>query len=113
MIIYIASILVQLTFIYADCRNLTYGPDCTLNCPCVKGQSESCYSKLAICNCMSNFTGRYCENDIDECYSGTHDCPAPNAKCENTYGGYNCICRNMINYYVSENGTCDLRGNLK
>ncbi|XP_068737341.1 loricrin-like isoform X1 [Montipora capricornis] len=43
------------------------------------------------CFCKVGFTGRDCENDIDEC-SSENECHV-NARCTNTIGSYNCSCK--------------------
>ena len=43
-------------------------------------------------------------SDIDECESNTHNCDV-NAKCNNTYGNYSCIC-NEGYYGLGDMGNC-------
>ena len=44
-------------------------------------------------------------SDIDECFEETHNCSSvDNRKCNNTIGGYECICDN--GYEENINGTC-------
>ncbi|XP_059160482.1 uncharacterized protein LOC131944017 [Physella acuta] len=70
-----------------DCRNLTYGPDCSRACPCVRDNTLTCNTKFGTCNCMSNFTGYNCAYDYDECSYGPYNC-RENSLCQNTYGGF-------------------------
>lgn len=43
------------------------------------------------CNCTVGFSGKLCENDIDECESN----PCLNAGiCKNAVGSFSCICLN-------------------
>lgn len=44
------------------------------------------------CKCSPNYTGEFCENDIDEC--STRSVCQNGATCTNTHGGYSCICVN-------------------
>ncbi|XP_059160605.1 uncharacterized protein LOC131944081 [Physella acuta] len=88
-----------------DCTNLTYGPDCRLDCPCVHSNILSCHKRYGTCNCTSNFTGSKCTDDVDECTKGTYNC-RQNSICANTIGGYICPCENNYGYYESSDGTC-------
>lgn len=42
-----------------------------------------------VCSCPSGFTGKYCEEDLDEC-KGKNPC---DHLCYNTYGSYTCQCK--------------------
>ncbi len=53
---------------------------------CVRGQG-SC--RKGVCICREGYSGVACENDIDECYEGKHQCEH---KCVNKKGGYECLC---------------------
>ncbi len=47
-----------------------------------------------------------CISDINECTTGTHKCtPSSKATCNNTVGGYSCICANTW-VISSDNTTC-------
>ena len=47
----------------------------------------------------------YLHLDIDECFEEVHTCLSDdNRKCNNTYGGFECICDN--GYEEDSNGTC-------
>jgi len=44
------------------------------------------------CLCSSGFTGDHCEEDVDECKQGTHDCFSEHAQCFNNIGSFGCVC---------------------
>ncbi|KAH9497372.1 Thrombospondin N-terminal -like domains containing protein, partial [Dermatophagoides farinae] len=43
------------------------------------------------CSCRKGYYGHRCEEDIDECELGIHQCPL-NSKCINKFGWYRCEC---------------------
>ncbi|XP_068736769.1 EGF-like repeat and discoidin I-like domain-containing protein 3 [Montipora capricornis] len=63
------------------------GWPCKNNGTCLPLYEENSYK----CFCKAGFTGRHCENDIDEC-SSENQCHV-NATCANTVGSYNCTCK--------------------
>merc|ERR1719498_215014 len=57
------------------------------------------------CECKQGFRGDgviTCD-DINECEENIHNCP-PHSHCRNTFGGYNCICKD--GYEKNEDGHC-------
>ncbi|XP_068706848.1 protein slit-like [Montipora foliosa] len=63
------------------------GWPCKNNGTCLPLYEENSYK----CICKAGFTGRDCENDIDEC-SSENECDVT-ATCTNTIGYYNCTCK--------------------
>ncbi|XP_042022526.1 vacuolar-sorting receptor 1-like [Salvia splendens] len=58
------------------------------------------------CSCPQGFRGdgvRDCE-DVDECKE-EQACQCPNCKCKNTWGSYECSCKNHL-LYIHEHDTC-------
>lgn len=57
-----------------------------------------------ICYCESlGFSGKYCQNDINECETGQHQCGLK-IHCQNTIGSYFCQCSS--GYELSDSGEC-------
>lgn len=64
--------------------------------PCQNG--GDC-SQPDTCTCLPGWSGNYCEQDVNECYSQEHRCAQ---HCINTAGSYQCECRD--GYKLSEDG---------
>lgn len=63
--------------------------ECTKDC-----QNGGQCTAPDICTCVPGFTGKYCEDDIDECKDDNlNDCDYLKSTCTNTKGGYFCSCR--------------------
>ncbi|XP_019861229.1 PREDICTED: fibrillin-2-like [Amphimedon queenslandica] len=94
----IASCCSQFTGIYPNCE-----PIC--NPQCINGRcafNETTGSNY--CTCNAGWTGETCDNDINECLSGTKLCHDL-AECVNTNGSYECQCQS--GYELDTNGfTC-------
>ncbi|XP_027055606.1 protein crumbs-like [Pocillopora damicornis] len=45
-----------------------------------------------ICLCSTGFKGPNCQEDVDECAEGSHECSV-DAVCNNTKGSYKCTCK--------------------
>ncbi|XP_055860003.1 neurogenic locus notch homolog protein 2-like isoform X4 [Biomphalaria glabrata] len=80
------------------CNESTWGPDCVRTCGCVVSHTLHCDPVNGSCQCQSGWTGRYCEQDKDECSNSTiSNCEQ---MCLNTLGGYVCTCYD--GYIVTE-----------
>ena len=64
----------------------------TTNCTCQNNGTCQVLSDLSTqCHCTAGFKGDICQFDIDECSTGTHNCPV-SSQCKNIYGNYSCFC---------------------
>ncbi|KAL9961341.1 hypothetical protein ACROYT_G030259 [Oculina patagonica] len=75
-------------YIYRGSENACGEMPCQNNAICQAGFTDRGYR----CVCAAGFTGQDCTEDIDECTTVTHNCPA-NTDCVNTHGSYNCTCK--------------------
>ncbi|CAJ0578881.1 unnamed protein product, partial [Mesorhabditis spiculigera] len=73
-----------------ECETGYTGHDCSRRTKCYCENGGRCVFNgfSAKCSCPRGFTGEHCEEDIDECL----DNPCAHGVCENTLGGYQCIC---------------------
>ncbi|XP_027056156.1 uncharacterized protein LOC113683142 [Pocillopora damicornis] len=71
---------------------------CKNNATCQSGFTDKGYH----CLCTAGFKSLTCDEDIDECTIGNHDC-GTNAVCNNTKGSYNCTC---ITDYLGDGKKC-------
>jgi hypothetical protein len=53
------------------------------------------------CACVEGWSGRLCEEDVDECAAHA-PCPSHNHTCENHAGGYSCVCPSGYSGHVCE-----------
>ncbi|KAH9509815.1 hypothetical protein Btru_045273 [Bulinus truncatus] len=83
-----------------DCDGNTWGLQCANQCACGIG-SLKCDPATG-CFCKPGFTGRYCNEDVDECATGQQKCSV-NEVCVNTPGSAECQCQNGFN---RKNGVC-------
>ncbi|KAH9523894.1 hypothetical protein Btru_047340 [Bulinus truncatus] len=82
------------------CNGETWGLECANSCSCGLG-SDHCDPKTG-CVCKTGFTGILCDQDINECQSGTLKCKNKE-KCVNTPGSATCVC---LDGYQIVNGEC-------
>merc|ERR1719383_626635 len=62
-----------------------------MNSPCMNGGTCTDQDVDYSCDCQNGWTGKYCDNDIDECSSS----PCQNGgTCKNQVGDYSCDCQN-------------------
>jgi len=69
------------------CEELT-NPCRETNC---NNGSCAVVDKAAVCTCNSGWSGAACDQDINECADGSHECTA-DSFCNNIDGGYQCSC---------------------
>jgi hypothetical protein len=55
-----------------------------------------------VCDCDEGWTDTRCDRDVNECYTGAHDCH-PDAKCMNTPGTFWCRC---LSGWTGDGYTC-------
>ncbi|KAH9505468.1 hypothetical protein Btru_057396 [Bulinus truncatus] len=89
------------------CKHFTFGPDCVFISECDPVHTAR-YDSFddSLCECFSNWTGKHCEQDFDECSYRTFTCH-PHSYCVNTFGGYNCECNGYIGYVQTSEDVCE------
>uniref|UniRef100_A0A1I7VWP0 Cadherin n=1 Tax=Loa loa TaxID=7209 RepID=A0A1I7VWP0_LOALO len=80
---------------------------CEGNGKCRNG--GTCQARTGTCLCINGYTGKFCENDIDEC-EDKNICG--NGKCLNVFGSFVCACddnaaKSPIYCKNSDNNICD------
>ncbi|XP_078351611.1 uncharacterized protein LOC144636308 [Oculina patagonica] len=75
-------------YVYRGTKSACVINPCENNSTCQTGFTDKGYR----CLCTLGFQGHECQNDVDECASGAHECSA-NAECNNTKGSYSCSCK--------------------
>ncbi|XP_025082455.1 multiple epidermal growth factor-like domains protein 6 isoform X4 [Pomacea canaliculata] len=86
------------------CAAGTFGNNCTLNCTCVTNNTVNCSNVDGNCTCNIGWTGRICEQDIDECTQSPPPSCVANSTCSNTNGSYLCVCD--TGYQTLTDGNC-------
>ncbi|KAH9505770.1 hypothetical protein Btru_055741 [Bulinus truncatus] len=75
-------------------------------CACNMSNTVSCDSISGFCLCKTNWQGPTCNDDVNECSkTNLYNCPS-NSTCNNTVGGYDCLCLPGFNKNISTN-QCD------
>ena len=75
---------------FLACSQGSYGQNCINLCLCQENQH--CSAVHGCSSCPDGFDVHNCSIDINECLSSTHNCDLDVSICNNTSGGYNCIC---------------------
>ncbi|PVD35905.1 hypothetical protein C0Q70_02874 [Pomacea canaliculata] len=88
-----------------QCTNNTYGQNCSHQCQCNLDNFVSCDHVSGNCTCKLEWEGPTCETDIDECTTNTYNCSDPHETCNNTVGGYDCLC--VDGYQKDSSGICE------
>ncbi|PVD36008.1 hypothetical protein C0Q70_02978 [Pomacea canaliculata] len=83
------------------CPYLKYGPECRQTCTC-SGRSVACHPVRG-CVCQDGWTGKSCEEDVDECAENPDVC-GTQKRCVNNKGSYSCVCR--PGYATTDDGVC-------
>ncbi|XP_022794480.1 loricrin-like isoform X2 [Stylophora pistillata] len=78
------------SYIYRGAENACARNPCKNNAKCQAGFTDRDYQCLCVLG--SGFEGHDCDEDLDECTVGTHECEE-NAECNNTLGSYKCTCK--------------------
>lgn len=86
------------------CTNNTYGTNCSSQCLCNLANTVSCDPVTGTCRCKSGWTSPTCGVDADECSASISPCTGANEVCQNTDGGYTCLCK--AGYYRDAASTC-------
>ncbi len=82
----------------------TNSDDCTPN-PCQNDGTCVDGVDAYTCNCTTGFKGADCSEDIDECAPEASNLCVNAADCQNTFGSYDCACRNLMVGDGREGGT--------
>ncbi|KAJ8307327.1 hypothetical protein KUTeg_015411 [Tegillarca granosa] len=80
------------------CEIRKWGLNCANYCNCVNGECDPVFG----CQCDAGFYGSKCDQDVNECKI-TEICNDPYKTCFNTYGSYDCRCKDG---YYEENKIC-------
>ncbi|KAJ8307334.1 hypothetical protein KUTeg_015418 [Tegillarca granosa] len=81
-----------------ECEIRKWGINCANYCNCVNGECDPVFG----CQCDAGFSGSKCNQDVNECKI-TGICNDPYKTCFNTYGSYDCRCKDG---YYEENKIC-------
>uniref|UniRef100_T1IZH1 Sushi, von Willebrand factor type A, EGF and pentraxin domain-containing protein 1 n=1 Tax=Strigamia maritima TaxID=126957 RepID=T1IZH1_STRMM len=69
---------------------------------CYNGQKCIRDGETQMCQCQIGFGGRFCQHDINECFTNNGNC---SHECHNTLGSYYCTCPSDF-YMSDDNKTC-------
>lgn len=95
--------------IIAECLDNTYGERCSHKCDCngtnAENENQSCDNMTGECICKSNWGGKTCDEDVNECERNKTLCKDEgNKTCVNTEGWFECDC---IRGFTQQNETGD------
>ncbi|CAL1548546.1 unnamed protein product, partial [Lymnaea stagnalis] len=114
-----------------ECRNWTWGENCTEPCTCDYKNTETCDNYNGTCVCKPGFDGQICSAQINPCLqtpnpcgehrecfflNGSYECSS-SSECGNWTWGDNCNklcgCNHNNTEMCSANGTCLCRPGFK
>lgn len=78
-------------YFFVDSGKLCQQADPCASNPCANGGQCSSIDSNFVCRCTVAFTGKTCNQDVNECDSGRSPC-RNGGVCTNTFGGFRCSC---------------------
>ncbi|XP_060571547.1 protein draper-like [Ruditapes philippinarum] len=77
-----------------ECNMWHFGNNCSMDCACIKDNTDICNHVTGDCTCLKEWTGENCTVDVNECLTNSSLCDGKtNSTCNNTIGSYMCICK--------------------
>ncbi|XP_052772238.1 uncharacterized protein LOC128211461 isoform X1 [Mya arenaria] len=75
-----------------ECQQGYYGQHCVNTCACNALRTKSCNHVTGTCACDEGWTGKICDEDVDECGDQSLNTCTKFSECSNTFGRYLCNC---------------------